>query len=75
MAATFATQEGVHYAIASDSTNATSLAYGVRNIPTLFVLDKRGVVREVSMGYDPGAQVQIENLVKQLLAEPAPTNP
>jgi thiol-disulfide isomerase/thioredoxin len=73
MAATFATQVGVHYAIASDSTNATSLAYGVRNIPTLFVVDKRGVVREVSIGYDPGTHVQIENLVKQLLAEPAPT--
>lgn len=73
MAATFATQVGVHYAIASDSTNATSLAYGVRNIPTLFVVDKRGVVREVSIGYDPGTHTQIENLVKQLLAEPAPT--
>ena len=73
MAASFATQVGVHYAIASDATNATSLAYGVRNIPTLFVVDKRGVVREVSTGYDPGAHVAIENLVKQLLAEPAPT--
>jgi thiol-disulfide isomerase/thioredoxin len=73
MAATFATQVGVHYAIASDSTNATSLAYGVRNIPTLFVIDKRGVVREVSTGYDPGMHAQLENLVRQLLAEPAPT--
>ncbi|HEY2367455.1 MAG TPA: redoxin family protein [Polyangiaceae bacterium] len=73
MAASFVTQVGVHYAVASDSTNATSLAYGVRNIPTLFVVDKRGVVREVSIGYDPGTHVQIENLVKQLLAEPAPT--
>lgn len=71
-AAAFATQSGVHYAIASDSTNATSLAYGVRNIPTLFVVDKRGVVREVSVGYDPAAHQQIERLVQQLLAEPAP---
>ncbi len=74
MAATFATQVGVHYAIASDSTNTTSLAYGVRNIPTLFVIDKRGVVRDVSVGYDAGAQSQLEGLIKQLLAEPMPTN-
>ncbi len=71
-AAAFATQTNVHYAIASDVTNATSLAYGVRNIPTLFVVDKRGVVREVSIGYDPAAHQQIERLVQQLLAEPAP---
>jgi len=72
MAATFATQKALHYAIASDSTSATSSAFGVRNIPTLFVVDKRGVVREVSIGYDPGATAQIEQLVKQLLAEPTP---
>ncbi len=72
MAATFATQKSLHYAIASDSTNATSLAFGVRNIPTLFVVDKRGVVREVSIGFDPGTNSQIEQLVQRLLAEPAP---
>ncbi len=72
MAATFATQKALHYAIASDSTSSTATAFGVRNIPTLFVVDKRGVVREVSIGYDPGATTQIERLVQQLLAEPAP---
>jgi thiol-disulfide isomerase/thioredoxin len=72
MAATFATQKALHYAIASDSTSATSLAFGVRNIPTLFIVDKRGVVREVSMGYDPAANTQIETLLQKLLAEPAP---
>jgi thiol-disulfide isomerase/thioredoxin len=74
-AASFAVQENVHYAIASDPTNATSLAYGVRNIPTLFVIDKRGVVREVTIGFDPGTNLQIEQLVQKLLAEPAPRTP
>jgi thiol-disulfide isomerase/thioredoxin len=69
-AATFATQIGVHYSIASDPSGATSTAYGVRNIPTVFVIDKRGVVREVSIGYDPGTNGQIELLVQRLLAEP-----
>ena len=74
-AASFAVQEGVHYAIASDPTSATSLAYGVRSIPTLFVIDKRGVVREVTIGFDPGTNSQIEQLVQKLLAEPAPRTP
>ena len=69
LAATFATQKSLHYAVASDATNATSQAFGVRNMPTLFVIDKRGVVREVSIGYDPGETTQIEALVQQLLAE------
>ena len=71
-AAAFAAQSGIHYAIASDATNATSLAYGVHNLPTLFIVDKRGVVREISVGYDPAAHQQIERLMQQLLAEPAP---
>ena len=74
-AATFAVQENVHYAIASDPTSATSTAYGVRSIPTLFVVDKRGVVREVTIGFDPGTNNQIEQLVQKLLAEPAPRTP
>jgi hypothetical protein len=36
------------------------------------VIDKRGVVREVSIGYDPGTNNQIEQLIQRLLAEPAP---
>jgi len=74
-AAAFALQQGIHYAIASDATSATSLAYGIRSIPTLFVVDKRGVVRDVSMGYDPGTNSQLEQLVVKLLAEPAPRVP
>ena len=69
-AATFATQIGVHYSVASDPSGTMSSAYGVRNIPTLFVIDKRGVVREVSIGYDPATNTQIEQLVQRLLAEP-----
>lgn len=71
-AAAFALQEGLHYAVAADTTDATSLAYGVRQLPTLFVVDKRGVVREVSIGYDPGTNLLLEQLVQKLLAEPAP---
>jgi thiol-disulfide isomerase/thioredoxin len=71
-AAAVALQEGLHYAVASDPTNKTSLAYGVRNIPTLFVVDKRGVVREVSIGYDAGTNARLEQLVQRLLAEPSP---
>ena len=75
LAATFATQKSLHYAVASDTTSATSLAFGVHNLPTLFVVDKRGVVREVSIGYDPGEHSRIEALVQQLLTETVTASP
>jgi len=70
MAATFATQIGIHYTIASDPSSNVSTSYSVRNIPTLFVIDKRGVVREIATGYDPATNAQLEQLVQRLLAEP-----
>ena len=60
------------YGIAVDAKAETSRAYSVSALPTLFVIDKRGVVRDVAIGYDPAREGEIEQLVKQLLAEPAP---
>jgi peroxiredoxin len=45
----------------------------VRNIPALYVIDKRGVIREVALGYEPAQEAQVERVIQQLLAEPAPT--
>jgi thiol-disulfide isomerase/thioredoxin len=70
--AVFAERTGMRYAIAVDAKAETSRAYAVSALPTLFVIDKRGVVRDVAIGYDPAREQQIERLVQQLLAEPAP---
>ncbi len=72
--AEFAQRTGLKYAMNIDPSGTTSRAYSVSVLPTLFVIDKRGVVRDVAMGYDPGREVQIEALVKTLLAEPAPSD-
>lgn len=71
-AALFVSRAGYHYGIASDTAGATFSTYRVHNIPALFVIDKRGVIREVSLGYDPSEQAHLERVVQQLLAEPAP---
>jgi thiol-disulfide isomerase/thioredoxin len=73
-AALFAQRSGMTYPIAIDAKALTSSAYAVSALPTLFVIDKRGVVRDVSIGYQPDKDAQIEALLKELLAEPAPTN-
>jgi thiol-disulfide isomerase/thioredoxin len=64
---------GMHYAaVASDETYATQRAFGVRALPTVFVIDKRGVIRDVSVGFDPRKEAQTELLLRRLLAEPSP---
>ena len=63
----------MRYSTASDANDATASAYGVSALPTFFVIDKRGVIREVVVGYDPTKHREIEKLLQSLLAEPAPT--
>lgn len=73
-AATAAERLGIRYSIGVDGTAETSRAYDISALPTVFVIDKRGVVRDLVVGYDPSRDAQIEGLVKELLAEPAPTD-
>jgi len=64
---------GMRYAtVASDESYATQRAFGVRALPTVFIIDKRGVIRDVSVGFDPRKEAQMEALLRRLLAEPAP---
>jgi thiol-disulfide isomerase/thioredoxin len=63
---------GMSYTVASDESTATSVAYGVSALPTMFLVDKKGVVREAYLGFDPGRHREIEKAFAALLAEPAP---
>jgi thiol-disulfide isomerase/thioredoxin len=67
------TSFGMKYAaVATDPTYATQRAFGVRALPTVFVIDKRGVIRDVSVGFDPRREAEIEQLLVRLLAEAVP---
>jgi thiol-disulfide isomerase/thioredoxin len=64
---------GMKYAgIGTDPTYATQRAYGVRALPTVFIIDKRGVIRDVSVGFDPAREAEVERLLVRLLAEATP---
>jgi thiol-disulfide isomerase/thioredoxin len=74
--AAFATQTAVSYPLAADKNGETSSAYGVSSLPTLLIIDKRGVVREVAVGYDPSEDAWLDRTVRGLLAEPGdPADP
>jgi thiol-disulfide isomerase/thioredoxin len=63
----------MRYPVASDAGESTSVAYGVSALPTLFLIDKKGVIREIEVGFDPGRYKEIEKLIQALLAEPSPS--
>jgi thiol-disulfide isomerase/thioredoxin len=70
--AVFAERIGMRYPVAVDTRAETTQAYTVASLPTLFVIDKRGVVRQIEVGYDSSRDAALEDLVRSLLAEPAP---
>jgi thiol-disulfide isomerase/thioredoxin len=63
---------GMRYAVGSDAKGDTSAVYGVSALPTMFLIDKKGVIREIAVGYDPAHYKSLEKLMQSLLAEPAP---
>lgn len=70
-AAVFSEKHQMRYPIVVDKDGDTSRAYGVTALPTMLLVDKKGVIRDVFVGYDPTSD-RIEVAVKKLLAEAAP---
>ncbi len=60
---------GMGYPLASDTTGNILRAYRAYALPTLFVIDKRGNVRDVLIGYSTPRLREIEALVRKLIAE------
>ncbi len=69
-AALAASQLGMTYPIASDETGRTSRAYRALALPTLFVIDRRGKVRDVLVGYSSERLQDLQSLLDRLVAEP-----
>jgi len=61
---------GISYAIHSDPNAATTQAYRALAIPTLFVIDREGTIRDVVVGYQSNRLAEVEASVQKLLAAP-----
>jgi thiol-disulfide isomerase/thioredoxin len=68
-AAQDASQLGMRYAVLSDPQGQTAQLYQAFALPTLFVIDKNGVVRDVSVGFDPARLRALEATVQRLISE------
>jgi peroxiredoxin len=68
-AARDAAELGLEYPVLADPDGSTAQAYQAFALPTLFVIDRAGVVRDVSVGYDPQRIAELEATVVRLLSE------
>jgi thiol-disulfide isomerase/thioredoxin len=71
-AAVFAERHQMRYPVVVDKNQDTSRIYSVTGLPTLILVDKQGVVRDVFVGFDPSGEARLESAVRKLLAEPGP---
>ena len=62
----------MRYGVVSDKNARTHQGYGITALPTIFIIDRRGVVRAVTVGAGRGEVDRLEALVKTLLAEAPP---
>lgn len=69
-AATFAEEVQMRYPIVVDDQGETAGAYGISSLPTMLLVDKRGVIRDVFIGFDPSGEGELASKIKELLAEP-----
>jgi thiol-disulfide isomerase/thioredoxin len=57
------------YGVGVAASDANNLRYGVRALPTTFLIDRRGVVRYVNVGADDAGTSALEGVIESLLAE------
>lgn len=61
---------GIRYPVAIDRREEVFPAYGASSLPTLYVLDRRGTVRAVEVGFSASNMEEVEQLLLRLLDEP-----
>lgn len=68
-AAAFAEKHQMRYPSVVDNDGDTSRAYGIVGLPTMVLVDKKGIVRDVFVGFDPTGDARMEAMIKKLLSE------
>jgi len=66
----FLTKVPVDFALAQDANQLCAKNFDVKAMPTSFLIDRNGLIRDVHMGFRPGEAEEFRVSVEQLLAEP-----
>lgn len=66
----FLTQYPAEFTIASDLTKQCAEDLGVAAMPSSYIIDRKGVIRHIHLGFRAGETQALQEKVQQLLAEP-----
>lgn len=59
----------VNYPLIYDAEQRLPKLYGVKGMPTAYLIDRRGVIRHIHEGFRPGDEARLREMVRSLLAE------
>jgi cytochrome c biogenesis protein CcmG, thiol:disulfide interchange protein DsbE len=68
----FADSTGASFAVLWDKDQSSLDAYGLRKMPTAFVVDRKGILRYIHGGYEASTLQDLEAEVAALVAEGGP---
>lgn len=68
----FKKRSGLHYGFAVSDEEDNDRNYMVASIPTTFLIDRRGVVRFISIGSSDLEATALQKMIKKLVDEPSP---
>lgn len=68
----FLNRSPAQFTVAADSRDAQCAKdFGVKTMPSTFLVDRKGVIREIHYGFRPGEAKEFRSKIEQFLAEPA----
>lgn len=66
----FLAQHPAEFLVAADPSGTCPTAFGVKAMPSTFLVDRNGIVRDVHLGFRPGEAQQSRSLVERLVQNP-----
>lgn len=66
----FLTKVPANFAIAQDDNQQCAKSFDLKAMPTSFLIDRNGLIREMHMGFRSGEAEEFRGAVERLLAEP-----
>lgn len=67
----FLAEHPANFGVVADASGQCPMDFGVRAMPSSYLIDREGVVRQVRLGFRPGEAEQFRASVETLLAQPA----
>jgi len=64
----FLSRYPANFALGADNTGQCPRAFGVKAMPSSYLVDREGVIRYVHLGFRPGHAEQLRQAIEQLLA-------